>query len=934
METLLHIGWSNALAATVLALLVAVLAFCCRRPAWIHSLWVLVLFRLLVPSVLEVPIPWPRLAIDKASAVTLPSEPVPEPDRTALPEAVATPSNSRSAESLLLSPSRQAIWNDSEPVGATSGSMVERVSPRAYGKQALFMLWLTGSALWLWLAWWRCRRFNRLVRCAREATSLEREQIRGLATRRGVGRCPSLCFVPAAVSPMLCAFLGPPRLFIPAALWDHLTEEQRDTLLLHELAHLRRRDHWVRRLEFVATALYWWHPVLWWARRQIQEAEEQCCDAWVAALLPAAIPAYAETLVATVTFLSQARSVLPLGASGMGHAHLLRRRLLMITRGTSPKGLSGIGLVIVALFGAGVLLLVPTWAKPAAPQPQDTDTSEKEISRRAPAPSSGNPVAGQLDPTSRSSQQTSPSREISEPPAIAEDKPLAAEPASEREKRPAGNLVRELPQIAPRTEPKPAKPSKKRIRVLARSMPWPQALDWLGKETGMPVIASAPLPEDNFNIFGPGREYTIPELVDLLNNQLKANKRPCLLVRGKTDIHLIPYEPNKPFDLEPLPRVTEKELDQHGDTELVILDLSLDALPVERIAKELTAAGPNRGLLGPLGRALAIPNSNQLILRDTVQNLKNIVATLRDADEAEKKKGDVYRHKCIYVKAEVVEAVLKDVLGIASHHQPAPGQADQPNPAQAALAANAPKNAVHVSSDKISNTVFVSGPLAKILIAKKVIEELEEANKGQPPVVAGPPIAKSYKIPGGNAPDVAKALKELYSSQGVMVAAVGKDSILVLARPEDQEAIRRYLERARVLTLFTAIPLYTLDAKTVYDNLTTLFDAKNGPAPTLDFDKLRNRILVRGTSEQVAAVKNVLKQLGENSRGEREAPRSGPAASAHGTEGGMRSPSSAVPAEKRQRLKLLEDKLDKLHGDVETLRQELRSEFERDGRAP
>ena len=31
----------------------------------------------------------------------------------------------------------------------------------------------------------------------------------------------------------------------------HMTPEQRDTLLVHELAHLRRGDHWVRRLELL-----------------------------------------------------------------------------------------------------------------------------------------------------------------------------------------------------------------------------------------------------------------------------------------------------------------------------------------------------------------------------------------------------------------------------------------------------------------------------------------------------------------------------------------------------------------------------------------------------------------------------------------------------------------------------------------------------------
>src|SRR5260370_37207686 len=61
METLVQVGLSNALAATLLAVLVAGVAFGGRRPALVHSFWLLVLLRLLVPPFLPVPIPWPNL---------------------------------------------------------------------------------------------------------------------------------------------------------------------------------------------------------------------------------------------------------------------------------------------------------------------------------------------------------------------------------------------------------------------------------------------------------------------------------------------------------------------------------------------------------------------------------------------------------------------------------------------------------------------------------------------------------------------------------------------------------------------------------------------------------------------------------------------------------------------------------------------------------
>src|SRR5207253_3162004 len=77
----------------------------------------------------------------------------------------------------------------------------------------------------------------------------------------GLRRCPEVRLVPGRVAPMLWAGGGRPLLLLPERLAEHLGGDRLDTVLTHELAHLRRRDHWVRRLEFVALGLYWWLPV-------------------------------------------------------------------------------------------------------------------------------------------------------------------------------------------------------------------------------------------------------------------------------------------------------------------------------------------------------------------------------------------------------------------------------------------------------------------------------------------------------------------------------------------------------------------------------------------------------------------------------------------------------------------------------------------------
>src|SRR5437588_10989545 len=58
MNTLLQMGLSNALMATILAVLAAGIGRLYHRPALIHGLWLLVLLKLITPSFILYPIPW------------------------------------------------------------------------------------------------------------------------------------------------------------------------------------------------------------------------------------------------------------------------------------------------------------------------------------------------------------------------------------------------------------------------------------------------------------------------------------------------------------------------------------------------------------------------------------------------------------------------------------------------------------------------------------------------------------------------------------------------------------------------------------------------------------------------------------------------------------------------------------------------------------
>ncbi len=399
MDALVRVVLSNCAVALALAVVAACAGRWCRRPALTHALWLLVLLKLLTPPLVPVPVGWAALAPPAGVAVTPldgapPAAPapgdvaeVPRPpalDAAAWADPVVPPAGAAVEPAAAELPPVIGLVAADVPESVeppAPPALVEPV-PAAAGPWSWILvgggLWLGGSAWWFVLAGARLRAFRGLLRQAKPAPADLRQEAAALAERLGLHRCPAVWLVPGALPPMLWALGGTPRLLLPAELLGRLDGAQRATLLAHELAHLKRRDHWVRVVELMVLGLYWWFPLVWWARRELREAEEECCDAWVVWALPGSPRAYATALVETLDFLAGARPVLPPAASGIGQCTLLRRRLTMIMRGTTPRTLTGVA--AAALCGLAVVLLplVPSWAQEGGDKERPRPSGQRE----------------------------------------------------------------------------------------------------------------------------------------------------------------------------------------------------------------------------------------------------------------------------------------------------------------------------------------------------------------------------------------------------------------------------------------------------------------------------------------------------------------------------------------------------------------------------
>jgi beta-lactamase regulating signal transducer with metallopeptidase domain len=122
-------------------------------------------------------------------------------------------------------------------------------------------------------------------------------------------------------------------------------------VLLHELAHVSRRDNLRQLASEVVHAVYCWHPLVWWLANQSRMQREYAADE---AVLGAGVPAaaYARTL------LGQARSarVLPQGTLHFSGGTLHDRVAALLRPGTPGVAPLQSGAVALLILGCTILL--------------------------------------------------------------------------------------------------------------------------------------------------------------------------------------------------------------------------------------------------------------------------------------------------------------------------------------------------------------------------------------------------------------------------------------------------------------------------------------------------------------------------------------------------------------------------------------------------
>ena len=334
---------TNALLATILASLAFLATRRLRRPAIAHALWLIVLLKLVTPPVAKLEVP-------SIPVATRPSKVVPNETLPGVVAATAT------GESVLQRDALRPVDVFDRLNEPSLGTTFQPLAISSFRwRETLIVIWIGGIITIAVCAIARMAAFHaQLHKVGRLADKVD-AIAKNLSPKFNLRKTPSVQVVASRVSPMVWTLGWRTSVLIPQELLMNLDHKQTETLIAHEFAHIQRRDHWVRWLELVCVALYWWLPVVWWARRNLRQAEEECCDGIVLRVLPDRARDYVSTLLQTVEFLLNARQPLPITGSGMGSAQVLQRRCEMILRQPAPREFSRLVGLVLVLIAASVL---------------------------------------------------------------------------------------------------------------------------------------------------------------------------------------------------------------------------------------------------------------------------------------------------------------------------------------------------------------------------------------------------------------------------------------------------------------------------------------------------------------------------------------------------------------------------------------------------
>jgi beta-lactamase regulating signal transducer with metallopeptidase domain len=239
-----------------------------------------------------------------------------------------------------------------EPTSNVLQRIAVEVNEHASAIALVWMVLIFGQMIRMAAALYRVGRIRRHGKLPPTDVWMERLAI--LAAQLGIKRKVSLLQTGSVNVPAVIGFLKP-AILLPFGILANLPPDQVETVLLHELAHIKRNDLLTNLLVHLAEIVFFFNPGLRWLCSLIRREREACCDDIVLERAPDKIT-YFEALVAFQRFAAGGgRFALQLAG---GRSDLLWRMKRMLAKENKKLQLmekTFLSFGLVALVAVGLL---------------------------------------------------------------------------------------------------------------------------------------------------------------------------------------------------------------------------------------------------------------------------------------------------------------------------------------------------------------------------------------------------------------------------------------------------------------------------------------------------------------------------------------------------------------------------------------------------
>lgn len=368
---------------------------------------------------------------------------------------------------------------------------------------------------------------------------------------------------------------------------------------------------------------------------------------------------------------------------------------------------------------------------------------------------------------------------------------------------------------------------------------WAAVLEWFAEQADL-ALQLDQIPIGTWTYADPTRSYSISEALDVIN--LALLKRGYSLVRRGRMLQVIDLELENADKLisELAELVLPEQLEERGKSDIVSCVFPLGSMTPDAAKEELAL------MIGPWGRVIVLDSARQVKVTETASKLIAIRDLLKSASTAD---------------TNVVEIVLE--------HRAADEILELARPLLSLEPGENSNDDIRISVGLFGDRIYAAGLPGKTGLLEKLVEKADQPlatpEDGDGTEVSLPTF-RTHTVRSADSATVFDVLQTLLA--GTPDARIAIDpktnAIVAWARPETHEVIEKSIsEMEGTGQDFKVVDLKRLDPAQALLTINKFFGVteEGGEGPIVDGDPTTGKLWIRGTSEQIAMVENLLSEL-------------------------------------------------------------------------